>query len=129
MPLRVHALTGRARLSGEAGQGAGCGRALWAHECTQGAPTPDPVWCTLINICGVNFPEQPCHALAMHGCLAARVHHHLQPATSQLIVVPVRKVLWAPAQVNLENAPEAGLIGEALLFPRCACAPKPRVYE
>ena len=35
----------------------------------------------------------------------------------------VTKHLWAPVQVNLENAPEAGLIGEALLFPRCACAP------
>ena len=40
---------------------------------------------TLTSICGVYLPEQPCHAPAMHGCLTARVHHHLQPAASLLI--------------------------------------------
>jgi hypothetical protein len=30
----------------------------------------------------------------------------------------------ARMQVNLENDPAAGLIGEALLFPRCACGPR-----
>ena len=122
MSLRVYAVAqaepdSAEKLDKELGAAVRCG----LTDVRKARPTPNLVWFLLTNVCEVDLLSSPvmhlpCMGASQHGCIPAC--DTLHDNSSGL----VRKHPLGPAQVNLENAPEAGLIGEALLFPRCACA-------